>query len=366
MFSLLMLLGMIPASLGLVVVKYVSAAKEKSEIAILVKWMNKRIFLIGFIMFIAIASASPLIASFMNIPNPFLIILIGSIFIFSLPATFNRAIMQGLLLFKRMVLTILVETVGKLILGVGLVYIGLSVGGAITGLLMAVFLGWFLTYTYTKKYYTATKDKIPMLKPLFWYSIPVLVQSIAITSLYSSDVVLVKHFFSPHDAGIYAALATIGRIIFFGAGPIGAVMFPLVSQRQARGDNYERVFFYSLMLTLLLALGVLLIYWLFPELTISILSGQRYLEAADLLVWFGIFMTLFTLSALIVNYHLSLGRFQVVLLPAIAALFQIVGILTFHQTLMSVIFVSILISCLLLMTLVTFSAIYRLAQNSSN
>ena len=52
-------------------------------------------------------------------------------------------------------------------------------------------------------------------------------------------LILVKHFFSPHDAGIYAGLSLIGRVIFFFSAPIASVMFPVIVQKYARKENYE-------------------------------------------------------------------------------------------------------------------------------
>ena len=190
---------------------------------------------------------------------------------------------------------------------------------------------------------------------MLMFTIPVFIQNFATTSLYSSDVILVKHFFSSHDAGIYAALSTLGKIIFFAAGPIGAVMFPLVSKRSAKGENYKRVFKFSFVATVFLSGAILSVYLLFPSLAIQLLYGSLFLEASSLLLWFGIFITFFTLASLIINYTLSLGRTRVVIFPAIAAVFQIVLIWFFHDSLFSIILISILVNALLLVALLIYS-----------
>ncbi|KKR82349.1 MAG: Capsular polysaccharide biosynthesis protein, partial [Candidatus Daviesbacteria bacterium GW2011_GWA2_40_9] len=155
---------------------------------------------------------------------------------------------------------------------------------------------------------------------------------------------LVKHFFSSHDAGIYAALSTLGKIIFFGAGPVAQVMFPIISKRHAQGEDYKKVFLYSLILSLLISLAVVLIYWLFPSLSVTILFGSSYLEVAGLLVQFGLFMTLLTLSSLMVNFYLSIGQTKVVVLPFVAALAQIIGLWFYHSSLEIVVNVSLVVS----------------------
>lgn len=354
LFSLSGLLGIIPASLSIVIIKYVSSAKSKKDIERIVWWFNKKVFLTSIIIFILISILSPLISSFLNIENVFLVIIIGSIFLFSLSSLLNRSVLQGLLRFKQMVISILAENSLKLLLGVILVYLGFSVGGAVVALLIAVCAGWIISKMAIKDYLKMGKVKIEEIKPLFLYSIPVLVQSIAMTSLYSADLILIKHFFSAHDAGIYASLSTLGRIIFFGTGPIGAVMFPLVAQRQAKGGNYIRIFKVSFILTLGLSLIILLIYWLIPSIAIGVLYGSLYLEGANLLFWFGLFITLFSLSYLILSYCLSLGRTKSVIFPSFAAILQVIGIWIYHSDLMIVITISIIVNALLLLSLLIY------------
>lgn len=363
--SLIGLLAMVPASFGPVIVKFISASKTDSQITSLISWFDKKVFLLAGIIALLVLLASAPLALFLQIENKMLIVVSSLIFLFMMPSILNRGALQGLLRFKSMVISILAENSIRLIMGVLFIYLGFSVFGATIGLVLAAFIGFLLSRLfirdYLKKEPAGKPDIIPMLK----YSFPVVIQSIAVTSLYSTDVLLVKHFFSPHDAGIYAALSTLGKIILFGAGPISAVMFPLVSKRESEGGNYTRIFIYSLFLTLLLSLSILFIYWMFPKFTINTLYGASYLEATGLLVWFGVFIALFTLCSLLIHFYLSLGKVKVVLLPLLAALAQILGIITYHDSLKTVITVSITVTALLLVSLLIYLK-YATKINFSN
>jgi O-antigen/teichoic acid export membrane protein len=348
LFSLLSLLGIIPLSLNLVIMKYVSSNKTKNQISNLVRWLNKKIFIGVGIVFIIISLSSPFFSSFLKINNPLFFIAVGIVFVSVTMMVFNRSILQGLLRFNSVVATLLTENGLKLLLGVIFVCLGFSVGGTMVGLLLATLITWFLTTYFLKDYFKNGRISAIDIKPMFFYSIPVLIQSIAITSLYSTDVVLVKHFFSPHEAGIYAALSTLGKIIFFGTLPISAVMFPIVSKKYALKENYQKIFLYSLILTCLISAVIVAVYWKLPDLAIKVLYGSSYLEATMLLVWFGIFMALFSLAYLFTNFYLSLGKVRLVVLPLLAALFQIAGIWFYHHNLYTVILISIIISSLFL------------------
>lgn len=356
LISIIGLLGIIPSAVSLVIVKQVSSTKSKPEINSLISWFKEKMFMISLIFALIILISSSFISSFLHISRVSYLFLISLSFFFSLQSGFNRSILQGLLKFKEMVVSILVENGAKLLSTMFLIILGLAVNGAMMSLIFASAIGLYLTNYYLK----VKKGKIvkvsPNIKSMIILTIPVLIQSVSTTSIYSSDVVLVKHFFSAHDAGIYASLSTLGKIIFFGAGPISAVMFPLVAKRNSKGESYKNIVIYSFIATALFAITTCFIYFIIPEFAINLLFGPAYLESSKLLIWFGIFMSLFTLSFLLINFGISLGKNKIVILPLIGALLQIILISYYHQTLYSVVLISTGVTALLLLSLLIYSS----------
>ncbi len=353
--SLSGLLGIIPGSLNLVIIKFVSTAKNENEKENLIGFLKAKIFQISIFFCLIFLLASPFLSSFLNIDEPYFLILIASSFLFSIQSSLNRSILQGLLKFKEMVISVMVENSAKLLLGIILLYMGFKVGGVLFAFVTAAILGFFFTNLFLRGKPSKAIKSLPDLKDILKFALPVGLQTIATTSLYSTDLILVKHFFSSYEAGIYAALSTLGKIIFFGAGPISSVMFPLVSQRQAKGENFKKIFIYSFIATTFFALSILTVYWIFPEIALRLLYGSAYLEFSKLLVWFGVYITLFTLSALLINYSLSLGRTKVVFFPTIAAILQIILISLFHGNIFEVVFISGVVNTLLLSFLLIYS-----------
>lgn len=356
LISVIGLIGIIPNSISLVIIKEISSAKNEQEVNSLIVWFKKKIYIISLIFSIIILFLSPFISSFLHINQISYLFIIAILFFFSLQSGFNRAILQGLLKFKEVVISIIIENGVKLALSIILVYIGFQVLGAMFALLLSAILGFYITLVYLKVKESKNFFISPRSKSMLKFAIPVILQTISITSLYTTDVILVKHFFSSHDSGIYASLSTLGKIIFFATTPISSVMFPLISQRKAKGENFKRIFIYSLFLTALCASCALMIYWLFPALVINLLFGSAYLGSENLLVWFGLFISLFTLSTVVVTYNLSIGKTKVTFLPIIAAISQICLITLFHQTLFLVILISTTIAALLLLSLLIYSS----------
>ncbi|GAG83389.1 unnamed protein product, partial [marine sediment metagenome] len=223
--------------------------------------------------------------------------------------------------FKEVVISQNVDIFIRLVIGVTLVIFGLSTFGALFGVLAGSVFG-FVMY---KKYLTKLaigEGKKNSYKPknMLSKSIPIVVGSIATFSLISMDIILVKHFFPSHQAGIYASLSTLGKITYFATLPIGAVMFPYVSKRHSKGYGYRKIFMTGVFLNLAISSVLLCIYYFYPNAMINILFGEGYLQASVYLFKFGIFISLVSLATFMVNFFLSRGNKAISKIAAVAAL----------------------------------------------
>ena len=70
--------------------------------------------------------------------------------------------------------------------------------------------------------------------------------TIAVTLMGSADVVLVKHFFNEHQAGLYAAASLGGKMLLYLVGFIPTVLLPQAADRHARGAQTREVLMLSL------------------------------------------------------------------------------------------------------------------------
>jgi len=361
-YSILYLVGVIPSSASVAIVKFISSAKNEGEVYSIYKSLSVFVLYLAVFMSVALFIFSPLIAGFLHIDNIWTVSLVSLVLFFSLITLVNQATSQGLLKFIGSVGPNFISAILKLILGIALIWLGWSVFGAIVGIVVGAVVSYLYSMRFVKKILKESKIKKFNLKPFFAYAFPVLVSALAFTSLFTSDVILVKHFFSPFDAGIYAALSTLGKIIFFAAAPITATMFPIVSGRKARGEAYQKVFLASLGLTALMAIVITGFYWLFPNIAIGVLYGPAYLSAKFELVWMGIFILFYTLSSLLVNYSLSIGNIKVVVFPMLAACLQIPLLWVFHGSILQVIQISLTLTLLVFLSLAFYLGYNRLSR----
>ena len=181
-----------------------------------------------------------------------------------------------------------------------------------------------------------------------------MIQSLAFTSIFTLDVILVKHFLSPYDAGIYAALSTLGKIIFFASAPVASAMFPIVVKRKVNNKGYVKIFIVSLIITSAIGVTVTLIYWLFPDLIIRTLYGNDYLSAKSELVFMGIFVLFYSLSNFLLNFLLSVSKTIVVVIPLVAAIVQPILIYVYHKNISEIIKVSMLTTIVMFLSISLF------------
>jgi len=352
--SLLGLVTTVFSFLGVVIVKFVSAA-EKEEADSLFKWFKGKINKSGIILFILALLSTPFLSKFLHIDYSILI-LVAPMFLFSLLLFFYRAFLQGLLRFKDIVISTNLDMFGRLIMGVILIYIGFSAFGAVAGIALSNLVTVLVLRRFLRDYGNkkTVKDFLGG-KRIFSYSIPVIVASVTIHSFFSNDLLLVKHFFNAHDAGIFASLSTLGKIIFYGTAPVISVMFPLISKRHSKNQSYHKILFLSIFMTAGISACVTLIYYFLPELMINILYGSQFLGGATYLYLFGIFMTIFSISSLLLNYYLSKEETGIVYVALLAAALQFVGIWLYHDSIYTVAMINIgAVSFLLVSLLIYF------------
>src|SRR3989338_10855484 len=122
LISVIGLLGISPGSLSMVIIEYISSAKNQDEIAILTNWLKDRSFKVALGLFILIVIISLFIISFLHINQLWYMLLVAATYFFSIPSLVNKSVLQGLLKFKEMMFAVLAENLAKLVLAVLLVY----------------------------------------------------------------------------------------------------------------------------------------------------------------------------------------------------------------------------------------------------
>lgn len=356
LISLLGLLSMLPASLGLVVTRLISGTPKEARFDLTSK-INRIIVQLSIVVCVSLLLVSFLISSFLNLTSIWSVVMIAMLFWIFLRLMVVRSIFQALLRFKDLVASMMVENGLKLGLGVLLVMLGLKLNGALVGFGAGSLLTWLMFKG--RSVPDMSQKMVANLKigPFLGSVVPVLIQSVSITALYSSDLLLVKHFFSSVEAGGYSALSVLSRIIFFGTSPVVAVMFPYISGRKTNHVNITKIYLASLGLVALICLIVVGLFYLFPIQVISLTYGQGFVFWSKYLLLFGGFVSFLAISNLLSVFLVAMERSLLTLVPLLASIAQVLGIYLFHNSLEAVLIVSLLCTLILTIILVTASVV---------
>ena len=151
------------------------------------------------------------------------------------------------------------------------------------------------------------------------------------------DILLVKHFFPSYDAGLYASLALIGRVVYFVTWMFVMLLLPTVVTMRKEGKNSVPVLMKYVGYITVLASAIVLFTFLFPSFAVQVLFGDQYMAIAPLLGWYALATSFFALSNIFAYYYLSLDHYKPIVIAAIFGVLQIVLIILFHDSLFEVV-----------------------------
>lgn len=358
--SIISLIGLVVTPVGAIIPTVVNfagsrfAKEEYEQVRLFFLKIIKPLILVGFILLFCFIVFTKTIGDFFHIKDQSLIIITGFIVFLGYLGIINSGLLQAKLAFKFISFSNLVSSLFKLIAGVSLVFLGFKLNALMWVIFISSAIPFVISFIPLKFLFNSQRhisNKIH-LKDLFSYGIPSFLASLGLTSLISMDILLVKHFYDPLQAGIYAGLSLVGRVIFFFTAPIGIVMFPLVVQKYERRENHNNIFKLSIALVFIPSILISVFYFLYPDFAIGFfIKNKVYLSASGLLGLFGAFITIYSLISLFVYYFLSINKTKVYVPVVFCAIAQALLITLYHDSLFGVVIISLIVSAGLLIVL---------------
>ncbi|HDY66916.1 MAG TPA: hypothetical protein ENH85_03875 [Candidatus Scalindua sp.] len=350
LLAFLMMVSVPAGTIQTVITKYVShfkAHNQYGKIRFLFFHSLKKLSLYGGIGFLIFLAFSGHIARFEQIPTRTPVAIVGFILLFSIVTPAAGGIVLGLQRFNYLGWSMILGTLLRLISGIILVIIGLGVNGALSASIIGMLFSLFIIFLPLRSLFREKTNEKVDFKEIYQYSAPVTLALLCFVILTNVDAVLVKHFFSPIEAGNYSAAAMVGRIILFLPMAVVIVMFPKASELYAQKKDSSIILKKSLLYVAFLAGGATLVFFLFPRLPLWLLWGNRFQTSTPLVGKFALAMTFFGLVNILFFYQLSIHRFRFLYLACAFTLLQIIAITLFHKTLSQVVWILVVNGILL-------------------
>jgi O-antigen/teichoic acid export membrane protein len=299
-----------------------------------------RVALLAAVLFLAGEMlALPMLGGYLRL-DPFTLSLAGLATASSLLLPPWRGVLQGMQCYTELSLSTTLETVVRLGLGAGLVLAGYRAGGAVTGFTLGSVVSLAFTGFLLRRHVGAGpregRLKIDT-RRLLLTSGGVSLSTLALTVIGFIDVVLVRHFLSARDAGLYGALSLAGKVILISVSFLPTLLLPKAVASVARGESPGPILRRVIAATALLTLAVTALYFAIPATVLRLLAGPAFLAIAPELGRYGVAISLLAATTVAATFKIALHRFHFVPRLCATALLETIGISLFHRDIAQVV-----------------------------
>ncbi len=355
-YTLLTLLSAVTLSYQIVCSKLVAKHETDEEKAAAYRMFHRSAWACGLGVALVLFVFRGSITAYLNLPDPMLVALLAIGAAFYIPLGCRRGYIQGTYGFRGLATNLVVEGAVRLGGSYLLVLLGLGVRGVIGANAAAVAVVYLIIppslAPSAESPISLWNAGLEMAQALFFFSGQVLINN--------CDIVLVKHLFSAERAGLYAAVAMVGRVIFSFSSAVVNTTFPLVAG--TRKEERKNLHVLATSLCLVFAIGSVLALGLYvtPPWVWSSLFGSgfrivgRY-NLSYLQALYAFKTVIYSLCVVIITYEMSDKIANTSWVQLLFSGLLIGGILHFHASLREVILVQIaVILCLLAVVAIPF------------
>ena len=303
--------------------------KRRSESAAMLRSAHRELMIGGTAVAALCALTAPLIGEFMRVPPLYIVVAVAAVpFQVAIPALTGR--LQGHQRFTSWTSVNVGLALAKL---AGAAAFGYPFGAI--GILAGITVGSIATYAVALVLARETQSiagKPVARSETNRFLLLMLTSSVSISIVLSADVFLVKHYFPARTAGEFAAVAALGKSIYWGVGGIPTVIFPKVAARAARGRRTSGVVLASVALAVAAGLFATGLFTIGSRTALVAFAGHGYARASSYLGWYSLGMVMLGASSVLVNVQQSLARTSVLWVVVPATIARVAVIVLFHDS----------------------------------
>ena len=342
-----------------------TADRDPVQLSNLRRWLVRIAAGFGLGLVVLFVAGAPLWSRFFDTRSMLPFVIFGLFVPFYVIQGVDRGVLQGRTRFSWLALTYQGEMWSRLVFSMIFVALGWSVNGAVLGIGLSFVVAWGLARRVRIDLPVPTALESGLGVQVLAFAGPVLIAQLSQILINNSDILMVRRFYPAEMAGQYAALALMGRIVFFATWSIVIVMFPIVAQRSRRGESHRYLLYLALGIVLLISLVLVAGAYLFPEQIVQFLFGPAYLSIAPYLWLYALATMFYSLANVVIHYRLSLGEATGTYVAVGAGVAQIVLIWLFHTSILQIVLVQVALMVVLFLTLMLWDTARAVATRHS-
>jgi len=346
--TILMLISALTLSFQLVCTKLVAKAVTDESKASVYQHLMKRAWVIGIGLGVFMLLTSSVLTAYLRLSSQWIMILLAIGLTIYVPLGVKRGGLQGTCRFSGLSWNMSAEAIVKFIGAIVLIELGFGVLGAVAAISASVIFAFCLPDS-------ARELRIPARAG---HAAPVgearqaIVFFVGQVIISNIDILMVKHFFQPSEAGLYAAIALVGRLLYFASWSVVSAMFPISAEGNEGKTSGSLL---AIPLALVTAMSVLFVLLLaaFPRLVFQSLFGAHFhvagVSAMNWLLSMNAAATgVYSIAVVLITYEMSRRIANTGWLQLVVSGLIVLGISWFHSTLLEVIIVQQVLRVLLL------------------
>ena len=349
-YTLLILISAATLSFQIVSAKVVAQQSSPEGKSAVYRGFHRSAWACGIIIALILLLFQRVIADYLNLPSPILVVLLAIGVAFYVPLGSRRGYIQGAYGFHRLATNLVLEGLVRLGGSLLMITLGFGVPGVVAANAAAIAVAYLAAAPKLVPAAVSHELRIP---DAFREALQAIVFFAGQALINNCDIVLVKHFFPSTEAGLYAAVALVGRVIFAFSSAIVNTMFPLVAGTRDEERKGHRILLTSLLLVFGIGSALALALRLAPAGIWTTFFGPQFEIAGKgglpyLLALYAITTVVYSLSVVLIAYEMSYkiantGWVQLAFSVAVVA-----GICRFHSSLQQVIWIQLALMIVLL------------------
>lgn len=348
-YTLLILVSAVTLSFQTVTAKVVAQQASPGEQSSVYHGFHRSAWGSGVLVALLLLLFRNTISSYLNLPSSFLVILLAIGVAFYVPLGSRRGYLQGACGFQQLATNLVLEGLVRLFGSVLLILAGYGVTGVIAANAASV----AIAYCFALPALPEKVVHVVRIPDAFREALQAIVFFVGQVIINNCDIVLVKHFFAPTAAGLYAAVALVGRVIFAFSWAVVNTMFPIVAGTRSQSRKNHGVLGTSLLLVFMIGAVLAFCLRLAPATVWTSLFGSQFAlsgryDLPHLLALYAATTCVYALSVVFIVYEMSYKIANTGWLQLAFSAVLIAGIYQFHSTLQQVIWIQFLMMCVLL------------------
>jgi len=347
-YTILTLLWAITLAFQITSTKLVARQSSPEGKSAVYRYFNRRSWAVSILVALVLTVFDRPIAGYLNLSDLSLIPLIAIGAAFYIPLGTRRGFHQGSLGFRALASNMILEQVIRLGGSLALILMGMGVRGVILANSAALVFVYFAMGVKTSgRSSNVLANSYPIretCQAAVFFGGQMLINN--------SGIMLVDHFFAAREAGLYAAVAMVGRVIFSMSQAVVNSTFPLVAGNDDEARRDLRVIATSLMLVLLIGGSVAFGLCIAPPAVWTHLFGAGFEMAGKytisyLLALYALSTVVYALSSVIITFEMSYKIANASYVQLVFSGLLIAAICIFHSNLREVVLVQLAMVVLL-------------------